>query len=45
MGIAHLCAPGMRVDQEGESPPANLMEVKASEAQGLHREVRSEGSV
>jgi hypothetical protein len=30
---------------EGASPSANLMEVKASEAQGRHREVRSEGSV
>jgi len=29
----------------GGSPPANLMEVKASEAQGHHREVVSEGSV
>jgi len=32
-------------DWGGGSPPANLMEVKASEAQGRHREVRSEGSV
>src|SRR5712691_11796557 len=30
---------------EGASPSANLMEVKAREAQGRHREVRSEGSV
>ena len=30
---------------EGESPSANLMEVKASEAQGRHREMGSEGSV
>jgi hypothetical protein len=30
---------------EGASPSANLMEVKASEAQGRHREVGSEGSV
>ncbi len=30
---------------EGESPSANLMEVKAREAQGRHREVGSEGSV
>ncbi len=37
--------PGMLDDWEGESPSANLMEVKASEAQGQHREVLSEGSV
>jgi hypothetical protein len=30
---------------EGESPSANLMEVKASEAQGRRREMGSEGSV
>ena len=30
---------------EGGSPSANLMEVKAREAQGRHREVGSEGSV
>jgi hypothetical protein len=32
-------------DLGGESPSVNLMEVKASEAQGRHREVRSGGSV
>ncbi len=37
--------PGTRFVWEGESPSANLMEVKASEAQGRHREVGSEGSV
>jgi hypothetical protein len=37
--------PGMHADWEGASPSANLMEVKAREAQGRHREVRSEGSV
>jgi len=37
--------PGMFGDLGGESPPANLMEVKAREAQGHHREVLSEGSV
>ena len=37
--------PGMRAVWEGASPSANLMEVKASEAQGRHREVGSEGSV
>jgi hypothetical protein len=37
--------PGMFLILEGGSPSANLMEVKASEAQGRHREVRSEGSV
>jgi hypothetical protein len=30
---------------EGVSPSANLMGVKAREAQGRHREVGSEGSV
>lgn len=37
--------PGMHADLEGGSPSANLMEVKAREAQGRHREVGSEGSV
>ena len=37
--------PGMRAVWEGASPSANLMEVKAREAQGRHREVGSEGSV
>ena len=37
--------PGMFMALEGASPSANLMEVKAREAQGRHREVRSEGSV
>jgi len=37
--------PGMFMHWEGESPSANPMEVKASEAQGRHREVGSEGSV
>ena len=37
--------PGMFLYSEGASPSANLMEVKAREAQGRHREVRSEGSV
>ena len=37
--------PGMFMHWEGVSPSANLMEVKASEAQGRHREVGSEGSV
>ena len=37
--------PGMSMHWEGASPSANLMEVKASEAQGRHREVGSEGSV
>ncbi len=37
--------PGMFLVWEGGSPSANLMEVKASKAQGRHREVRSEGSV
>ena len=37
--------PGTRFVWEGASPSANLMEVKASEAQGRHREVGSEGSV
>ena len=37
--------PGMFIHSEGASPSANLMEVKASEAQGHHREVVSEGSV
>ena len=32
-------------DLGGGSPPASLMEAKASEAQGQHREVLSEGSV
>ena len=36
--------PGMFMPLEGESPSANLMEVKAREAQGRHREVGSEGS-
>ena len=35
----------MRAVWEGASPSANLMEVKAREAQGRHREVGSEGSV
>ena len=39
------CVPGMFMHLEGESPSANLMEVKAREAQGRHREVGSEGSV
>ena len=33
------------VDWGGESPPASLMEAKASEAQGRCREAGSEGSV
>ena len=37
--------PGMQIDWKGESPFANLMEVKASEAQGRSREAGSEGSV
>jgi len=37
--------PGMFIHSEGVSPSANLREVKASEAQGPHREVGSEGSV
>ena len=37
--------PGMFLHSEGVSPSANLMEVKASETQGRHREVRSERSV
>ena len=37
--------PGMRAVWEGASPSANLMEAKAREAQGRHREVGSEGSV
>jgi len=37
--------PGMPADQWGGSPHANLVEVKASEAQGPCREVGSEGSV
>ena len=32
----------MFIPSEGVSPSANLMEVKASEAQGRHREVRSD---
>jgi hypothetical protein len=40
-----LCVPGMFGDWGGGSPPANLMGVKASEAQGRHREEGSEGSV
>jgi len=36
---------GTHIDLEGVSPSASLMEVKASEAQGRHREVGSEGSV
>jgi hypothetical protein len=36
---AYLCTWRVKV------PSANLMEVKASEAQGRHREVGSEGSV
>ena len=39
------CVPGMFMSLEGASPSANLMEVKAREAQGRHREVGSEGSV
>lgn len=35
----------MHAGLEGVSPSANLMEVKAREAQGRHREVGSEGSV
>ena len=35
----------MHADLEGESPSVNLLEVKAREAQGRHREVGSEGSV
>src|SRR5215471_766849 len=35
----------MFLRSEGASPSANLMEVKAREAQGRHREVRSERSV
>lgn len=35
----------MHAGLEGASPSANLMEVKAREAQGRHREVGSEGSV
>ena len=37
--------PGMFMYSEGASPSPNLMEVKGSEAQGRHREGRSEGSV
>jgi hypothetical protein len=37
--------PGMFQRSEGASPSANLMEVKARETQGRHREVRSERSV
>jgi hypothetical protein len=37
--------PGMFMPLEGASPSANLMAVKAREAQGRHREVGSEGSV
>jgi len=37
--------PGMLGDLGGGSPPASLMEAKASEAQGQHREVLFEGSV
>ena len=40
-----MSVPGMRAVWEGASPSANLMEVKAREAQGRHREVGSEGSV
>ena len=43
--LATLRVPGMRAVWEGASPSANLMEVKAREAQGRHREVGSEGSV
>jgi hypothetical protein len=39
------CVPGMFRPLKGASPFANLMEVKAREAQGRHREVGSEGSV
>src|SRR5215510_3816599 len=35
----------MFLHSEGASPSANLMEVKARETQGRHREVRSERSV
>jgi hypothetical protein len=35
--------PGMFMALEGVSPSANLMGVKAREAQGRHREVASEG--
>ena len=45
LGDAPPCVPGMRAVWEGASPSANLMEVKAREAQGRHREVGSEGSV
>ena len=37
--------PGMFMALEGVSPSANLMGVKAREAQGRHRKVGSEGSV
>jgi hypothetical protein len=37
--------PGRPADLEGGSPSPNLVEVKGSEAQGRHCEVRSEGSV
>ena len=40
-----LRVPGMLGDLGGGSPPASLMEAKASEAQGQHREVLSGGSV
>ena len=41
----YLRVPGMPADLEGGSPSPNLVEVKGSEAQGRHCEVRSEGSV
>ena len=37
--------PGMFMPLEGANPSANLMEVKARETQGRHREMGSEGSV
>jgi|SRR5579863_2310025 len=40
-----LRVPGTHVNLEGENPSANLMEVKASEAQGRRREAGSEGSM
>ncbi len=41
---AGFCVPGMFDSLGGASPPANLVEVKASEAQGPAREGWSEGS-
>jgi len=37
--------PGWHLNSEGESPSVNLVEVKASEAQGRSCEAGSEGSV